>query len=513
MLLRSILGLERLAAIVGVLASLVLLAPVASAQPTDPAAQRELIQRVERMGEELVKLSGEFREVQKLAAGEAPTSALGRLDVFHGYVGVFVIAFVITLLATPIVRRLAVANGVIDRPSDPRKIHKIPIAYMGGVAVYLGIIFGLFYAILSVRFPGMVTWHASSRLIEGDHHSPVPYSVLLGITVIMFVGLIDDIVGVSPRVKVGGQLLAAAALAMEDFGTKVADGIVTPLGKLVGLQDLVWKIPLPFELPFYGSSVTFDLVYWSGTAIIAVFVIGACNASNLIDGLDGLLTGVTAIAVMGLLVIALTLAVWDDGPRDAQRVILSLAVLGACMGFLPHNFNPATIFLGDAGSLMLGFCTITLILSLGDTPGKTHLVVAGLIIYSIPIIDTVLAIVRRKMAGKSISSPDDQHLHHMLKRALGVKGAVLVLYAIGGTFALIGVALSLGKARVIYVLALLFISFIVVTAIKIARKKQIEDQAAAYDAARLAAAAAGNRAPETASDGAGASAGSPAARA
>ncbi len=247
--------------------------------------------------------------------------------------------------------------------------------------------------------------------------------------------------------KVGGQLLAAAALAMEDFGTKVADGIVTPLGKLVGLQDLVWKIPLPFELPFYGSSVTFDLVYWSGTAIIAVFVIGACNASNLIDGLDGLLTGVTAIAVMGLLVIALTLAVWDDGPRDAQRVILALAVLGACMGFLPHNFNPATIFLGDAGSLMLGFCTITLILSLGDTPGKTHLVVAGLIIYSIPIIDTVLAIVRRKMAGKSISSPDDQHLHHMLKRALGVKGAVLVLYAIGGTFALIGVALSLGKAR------------------------------------------------------------------
>ncbi len=175
--LRSILGLERLAAIVGVLASLVLLAPGASAQPTDPAAQRELVQRVERMGEDLEKLSGEFREVQKLAAGEAPTSALGGVDVFHGYVGVFVIAFVITLLATPIVRRLAVANGVIDRPSDPRKIHKIPIAYMGGRGGLPGHHFRAVLRDSLGAFPG----HGDlARLVAPDRGRPSLARAVLG---------------------------------------------------------------------------------------------------------------------------------------------------------------------------------------------------------------------------------------------------------------------------------------------------------------------------------------------
>ena len=142
-----------------------------------------------------------------------------------------------------------------------------------------------------------------------------------------------------------------------------------------------------------SSSVPIDVVYWTGTAVIAVFVLGACNAANLIDGLDGLLTGTTAIANAGLLFLALGLAIVDDGPRDAQRIILCLAVLGACLGFLPHNFNPATIFLGDCGSLLLGFSTIVIILMMGDT-GKTQFVIAGLIIYALPMIDTVLAIVR-----------------------------------------------------------------------------------------------------------------------
>jgi UDP-GlcNAc:undecaprenyl-phosphate GlcNAc-1-phosphate transferase len=224
-----------------------------------------------------------------------------------------------------------------------------------------------------------------------------------------------------------------------------------------------------------------DLVYWAGTAVIALFVIGACNASNLIDGLDGLLSGVTGIATAGLLIVALSLAIMGDGPRDSQRIVLCMAVLGACMGFLPHNFNPATIFLGDCGSLLLGFCTIVIILTLGDT-GKTHLVLAGLVIYSVPMMDTALAIVRRKMAGKKISDPDSDHLHHMLKRSLGVKGAALMLYALAGAFATLGVLMSLWRARVVYAIAFILISYIAVVAIKIARRKQIEDQAAAADA-------------------------------
>src|SRR5690606_3433447 len=158
------------------------------------------------------------------------------------------------------------------------------------------------------------------------------------------------------------------------------------------------------------------------------------------------------------------------------RIILCLALLGACLGFLPHNFNPATIFLGDCGSLLLGFTTIVIILTLGDR-GQTHLVVAGLIIFAIPIIDTVLAIVRRTMAGQSLSEALHQHLHHILRRALGVKGAVFALYGIGARFTGLGIALSLGRARVVYAITAVFAAFIVVTAIKIARRKQIEEQA------------------------------------
>jgi UDP-GlcNAc:undecaprenyl-phosphate GlcNAc-1-phosphate transferase len=156
--------------------------------------------------------------------------------------------------------------------------------------------------------------------------------------------------------------------------------------------------------------------------------------------------------------------------------VLCLALLGACLGFLPHNYRPATIFLGDCGSLLLGFCTAVVILTLGDT-GKTYLVIAGLIIWAIPIVDTVLAIVRRKMAGRPMSSPDDQHLHHMLKRTLGVQGAVLTLYGIAAVFATLGVLMSVTNAKAIYVAALVLGSFLVVTAVKIARLKQIEEQA------------------------------------
>ena len=167
----------------------------------------------------------------------------------------------------------------------------------------------------------------------------------------------------------------------------------------------------------------------------------------------------------------------DEGSLDGARIVLCLAVMGGCLGFLPHNFNPATIFLGDCGSMLLGFCTITIILTLGEN-GQTHLVLAGLIIYAIPIIDTVLAIVRRRMSGKSISAADDQHLHHMLKRSLGVKGAVIALYGLGIGFAILGVSIvGVARARAIYALTLVFAAFIVVMAVKTARWKILEAEA------------------------------------
>ncbi len=405
------------------------------------------------------------------AAAEAAASAPALSDLFNLYIPVFAIAFIVTVCVTPVMRRLAISQGIIDRPSETRKMHRVPIAYLGGLAVFIGVFAAILYSYVGVALPRpFYDVHQSVHELRA-----VPMSIVLGMGLITLIGLIDDVAGLDPRLKVAGQLLAAAALALNDVGVKVAQGFMGPVGALFGKPDLTWVFDLPVSIPILAptSTIELDLIYWTGTAIIAVFVLGACNASNLIDGLDGLLSGVTAIAVAAILFVSLELAIADDGPLDAARIVLSLAVLGACLGFLPHNFNPATIFLGDCGSLLLGYLTIVLVLSLGDT-GKTHLVVAGLIIYAVPIIDTVLAIVRRKLAGKSMSEADDQHLHHMLKRALGVKGAVITLYAAGALFGTLGAILTEGRVRLVVIAAVVIAGFIGVTAVKIARRAAIE---------------------------------------
>lgn len=434
----------------------------------------EMVDQIGLLGDEIARLTQLHTDLSR-EAGIMAGEEITRFGILQGYLGVGIVAFIITLIATPLARKTAISVGIIDRPSA-RKIHSVPIAYLGGVAVFLGIMSGVFYSYFAARFNGLIDWHITQHATVFDTPQLVPPSILLGITVIMVVGLIDDVVGIMPRVKLGGQLFAAAALAYGNIGVKVAQGVLSPtLGALLNNHDLIWM----FQVPVIGV-VELDLIYWSGTAIIAIFVLGGCNSANLIDGLDGLLTGVTTIAAIGILIIALGLAMVDDGPRDSQRIVMGLALIGACLGFLPYNFNPANIFLGDCGSLMLGFCTIVLILMLGDSGsdiGRSYLVIAGLIIYAIPIIDTVLAIVRRKLAHKKMSDPDADHLHHMLKRAFGVKGAVLVLYTIAGCFAILGIALSMGRARVVYALALLFASYIGVYAIKIARRKYLEEEA------------------------------------
>lgn len=455
--------------------------PTASLKATDPL----VVDQVQRIQEEMARLSAQVGDLASRVSG-TPVAEQSRLSIAQGYVWVLLVSFVVSLCATPLMRRLAIKNGIVDRPSDPRKIHRLPVAYLGGMAVFLGLLGGILYSYVGLGIPGLVDWHTTSHQIDGEMVMPVPPSILLGITVIMLVGLLDDVIGISPRVKVGGQLIAAAALALDNVGTRMAAGIILPLAQQFGVptttiggaQTIGLVIPMPGHL-FGIDSIPVDMVYWIGTAIIAIGVLGMCNATNLLDGLDGLLSGTTAISAAGLLVLALSMALVDDGPRDSQRIILCMSLLGACLGFLPHNFNPATIFLGDTGSLLLGFCACVIILTLGDT-GKTHLVAAGCIIFAVPLIDTSLAIVRRKLEGKSISSADSNHLHHMLKRALGVKGAVLALYAMAACFATLGVGISLFRARMIYVLAVVLAAFIGVTAIKIARRRFIEDQAAKY---------------------------------
>ncbi len=412
------------------------------------------------------------------AGSPAGTHSESRMEIFNGYIGVLLAAFVVAVLVTPVMRRLGLSMGIIDRPDEARKQHKFPIAYLGGLAVYLGIMGGLAYYVIAERWPELhlMTPHDTAHAPAG----PGPMiAIIFGLTVILLVGLLDDVVNVRPIQKVGGILIAAAALATQDVGTRVAAQVMTPIGEWLGNPALTWTIPLG------GFGITFDLIYWTGIAVIAIFCLGACNAMNLIDGLDGLCSGVGAIAAAAILFIAVRLAAEDNGPLNGVTIVVSMAVLGACLGFLPHNFNPAVIFLGDAGSLMLGYALITMVLLMGHT-GQTNLVLAGLVIFAVPIMDTALAIVRRKLAGQPISAADDQHLHHILKRSLGVKGAVLVLYLLGGMFGLLGILLSQSASRLTYTVTIVLALFIGMTAIKVARRKIFEEQAARLRAAEAA---------------------------
>lgn len=360
-------------------------------------------------------------------------------QVLASQLPVLLAAFITTLVLTPVLRRVAIAFDIVDHPSEARKIHTRSTPYLGGMAVFLGLLVAL-----------LLSYPLSNQLPIG--YRVVPHWVVIGLILITITGLLDDVTECDSWIKVAGQLIAAAGLASSNVGTNVAAGLLNWLG--------IGEIPVA---PIPGLGYEFDVTNLIGGLIIAIFVLGGCNATNLIDGLDGLLSGVTAIIATGLLVLSLlmlsfispaqidllvnSLSTPDEAFEHGitlagARVVLCLALLGAVLGFLPHNFNPATIFLGDCGSLLLGYCSVVIILMLGEV-GQTHLVLAGLIIFSIPIIDTVLAIVRRRIQGQRMWDPDAHHMHHVFKRKFGsVKSAVLAIYAMGICFASLGVVLG-----------------------------------------------------------------------
>jgi UDP-GlcNAc:undecaprenyl-phosphate GlcNAc-1-phosphate transferase len=204
---------------------------------------------------------------------------------------------------------------------------------------------------------------------------------------------------------------------------------------------------------------------------------------NLIDGLDGLCSGSAAIMATGLLALSLMMAAGADlsDPFESLagvRIVLCLALLGSVLGFLPWNFNPAVIFLGDCGSLLIGYLVVVSILLLGEK-GDTHLVFAGLIIFALPIMDTSLAILRRKIAGVSMSTADANHIHHIAKRSLGgVKRAVIALYALSFSFGVLGVLLGalaiqqIVRLRILYAVSIVLFGAIGAVGLKIALRNR-----------------------------------------
>ena len=389
------------------------------------------------------------------------------VEMLNVFAPVFIAGFLITLAATPVVRRLALIVGVIDTPDAHRKHHKAPVAYLGGLAVFMGFMAAMLVSSVATDF-------------ESVDLAPVPISILVGATTIALTGLADDIWKWDARLKIAGQLVAAAALAYSNIGIGAVTGFLQPF---FGAANE--------ELFHVGSTVIFNstLFYWVGTAFLGFVIIGGCNAANLIDGLDGLLTGTTAIMSSGFLAISLLLAstVMIEDPSTSfvgVRVALSLALLGCMLGFLPWNFNPAVIFLGDCGSLLIGYLCVTTILLFGEQ-GAPSLVVAGFIIFGLPITDTTLAIIRRKVAGVPMSTPDAQHIHHQVKRLFGsVKKSVFALYGLTLIFTLIGVAIAsvllLTETRVlvVYSIGIAFFGFVISVAVKIALIQRAQSELA-----------------------------------
>ena len=353
-------------------------------------------------------------------------TVLHPIELLSGYMPVFVAALLITLILTPIVRRVAISADIIDHPDQARKQHAYPIAYLGGIAIFAGVLAGIGASVIFTN--------GQAALLQG-----VPVSIVVGMLAIVFTGLADDIWKWDPRLKIAGQLVAAAALAIEDVGPQLAAGVLSAIcGEP---KDILFSIGA-----FHVQNS--ELYYWLGTAITAIFVIGGCNAANLIDGLDGLLAGTTTIMALGFLAISLTMAYAlpvenTETSLAGTRIILSLILLGVTLGFLPYNFNPAVIFLGDCGSLLIGYLSVVIIMTFGEF-GTTKYSVAGLICFGLPILDTTLAIIRRKVAGLSMSDADSNHIHHRLKRYFGgnVRKAVLTLYAIAFGFSVLGAGLT-----------------------------------------------------------------------
>ena len=377
-------------------------------------------------------------------------------SVLSPYVYVFYAAFIVSFLFTPIMKMVANYYGIVDKPDGLRKVHREPVAYLGGVAVILGWLAGL-------ALSKFVVAHYSNTWDFGQVSPHVPVGVALGAIVIMLLGLVDDVKGLKPVIKIGGQVAAAALLIWAGVGTEVANPLFSNINERL-------------QILFYGTTVDAPVLigptvaYWASMGVVVAMVVFCCNAANLMDGLDGLCGGVTAIIALGYVFLAVHVATLGMGSADsveddALRIVIALALLGGVLGFVPYNFNPASIFMGDTGSMFLGFAVAVMILLLGEVASKWLL--AALVMFSLPTLDTGLAFVRRYVNKRPFFSADKHHIHHQfLARGLSVKQTVLFLYGSAVLFVSLGAVIALMRTRYAVGLYLVVFACIIVAAYK-----------------------------------------------
>ncbi|MFI5240764.1 MAG: glycosyltransferase family 4 protein [Candidatus Saccharimonadia bacterium] len=328
----------------------------------------------------------------------------------------FILAAGLSAFITPIVRRFALEHNILALPGD-RKIHLKPVPYLGGVAIFIGFL-----------IPALLLLPHDRRFL----------SLIFGIFILVFVGVVDDIKSLNPWKKLIWQIIAAMVVLSGGIGIT---SISNPFGNTIILNYGRFWVHWRF-LSFHISPI--------GNTLSLIWMVGLVNAINFLDGLDGLACGVSAIA--GLVMFLLSI-----GPKVNQPVVAMLAIImtGAALGFLPYNFYPAKIFMGDGGAYFLGMTLALLAIYSG---GK--LATAGLVL-GFTIFDTIWAAVRRIYHRSSPFKADKGHLHHlMLEAGFSQRSAVITLYAVALLFGLVAIRTgSFGKIIALIVLFILMVSF------------------------------------------------------
>ncbi len=304
-------------------------------------------------------------------------------------IAAIICAGLLSFALTPAVRVLAFKINAIDTPRDGRRMHSHPIPRIGGLAIFIGFV--------------------TSMLIFCDFSNTV-LSILIGGTILVALGVVDDVRALNPWLKLIVQIFVGFIPVM--LGTRI-EFITLFVGEPIGLGQYYLDIP-----------------------ITVLWVVGLTNAVNLIDGLDGLACGVSAICCLSVCAVTVLNSEW-------QFALITAILFGACIGFLPFNSNPAKIFMGDTGALFLGYTMAVLSIS---GLFKVHAAFSFLVplsIFGLPLFDTLFAIARRLLRGKSPFSADRGHLHHrLMDMGFGQKHSVRILYAICGILGISAVMLS-----------------------------------------------------------------------
>ncbi len=326
---------------------------------------------------------------------------------------VVVTSFGVGLVSTAVCKKIALKLGIVDKPDNLVKTHKEPVAYLGGVGILAGLISGILVGAYLMK--DALLFDEIFRWLLG---------IAAGATIACVVGIIDDVIDIKPWQKITGQSIAALMILA------------------AGIRPVLHHFTDPV-----GIKMSAEIEVFLGVPVVLIFVLGATNSLNLLDGLDGLCGGVTAIIMLAMLGLAIHLATWGSSETgDAVRMILCLGCVGGVLGFLPFNRHPAKIFMGDAGSMLLGFVVASLMILFAE--GIPRWWMASIVVFGLPILDTATAMVRRLINHRPIFKSDRGHIYdQMIDRGIPLKRTVGICYGLAGIYALIGLLMSQIRTR------------------------------------------------------------------